>query len=253
MYQTDMYEGMLAETISMPGSGGELISAYFARPLGAGPFPGMVLVHHMPGWDEWYRETTRKFAHHGYIAISPNLYFRSGHGTPEDVAAKVRGAGGIPDDQAVGDLEGAMSYLRSLPTVNGKVGVFGTCSGGRHAYLAACRVRGFEAMVDCWGGGVVMAQKDLTPLRPVAPLDYTKDLSCPILGLFGDDDHSPTPEQVNQHEAELKKYGKNYEFHRYPGAGHGFFYYNRPNYRQQQAVDGWEKIFAFLEKYLATS
>jgi carboxymethylenebutenolidase len=253
MYQTDMYEGMLAETISMPGFGGELINAYFARPLGAGPFPGMVLVHHMPGWDEWYREATRKFAHHGYAAISPNLYFRSGHGTPEDVAAKVRGAGGIPDDQAVGDIEGAMSYLRSLPTVNGKVGVFGTCSGGRHAYLAACRIRGFDTVVDCWGGGVVMAQDDLTTFRPVAPLDYTKDLSCPILGLFGDDDHSPTPEQVNQHEAELKKYGKNYEFHRYPGAGHGFFYYNRPNYRQQQAVDGWEKIFAFLEKYLATS
>jgi carboxymethylenebutenolidase len=36
----------------------------------------------------------------------------------------------------------------------------------------------------------------------------------------------------------------------YPGAGHGFFYYDRPNYRQAQAVDGWQKTFAFLEKYL---
>ena len=58
-------------------------------------------------------------------------------------------------------------------------------------------------------------------------------------------------EQVNLHETELKKYGKNYEFHRYDGAGHGFFYYHRPMYRQAQAVDGWEKVFAFLEKYLA--
>jgi carboxymethylenebutenolidase len=71
------------------------------------------------------------------------------------------------------------------------------------------------------------------------------------LGLFGDEDTSPSPEQVNLHEAELKKYGKQYEFHRYPNAGHGFFYYHRPNYRQAQAVDGWEKVFAFLEKYLA--
>jgi carboxymethylenebutenolidase len=37
----------------------------------------------------------------------------------------------------------------------------------------------------------------------------------------------------------------------YPKAGHGFFYYHRPNYRQEQAVDGWQKVFAFLEKYLA--
>lgn len=251
MYETNMYEGMLAETITMPGANGEVINAYFARPLGAGPFPGMVVVHHLPGWDEWYREATRRFAHHGYAALSPNLYFRSGHGTPEDVAAKVRAKGGVPDDQAVGDMAGAMQYLRSLPYLNGKVGIFGTCSGGRHAYLAACRVQGFDAVVDCWGGGVVMAEENLTPKQPVAPIDDTKDLSCPILGLFGEDDQRPSPEQVALHEEELKKHGKTYEFHMYPDAGHGFFYYHRPNYRQQQAVDGWEKIFVFLEKNLS--
>ena len=97
-----------------------------------------------------------------------------------------------------------------------------------------------------------MADADLNSNYPVAPIDYTKDLACPILGLFGEEDQNPTPEQVTLHEEELKKYGKTYEFHRYAGAGHGFFYYNRPIYRQQQAVDGWEKIFAFLGKYLAT-
>ena len=251
MYQTDMYEGMLAETITYPGAGGELINAYFARPLGPGPIPGIVVIHHMPGWDEWYREATRKFAHHGYAALSPNLYYRAGHGSPDDVAAKVRAAGGVADEQAVGDLAGAMKYLRSLPYNNGKVGIFGTCSGGRQAYLTACRAKGFDAVVDCWGGRVVMAKADLSPNYPVAPIDYTADLSCPVLGLFGEDDHSPTPDQVARHEEELKKHGKTYEFHMYPDAGHGFFYYHRPNYRQQQAVDGWEKIFAFLGKYLA--
>jgi carboxymethylenebutenolidase len=146
MYQTDMYEGMLAETVALHGFHGDIINAYLARPLGPGPFPGIVVIHHAPGWDEWYREATRKFAHHGYVAISPNLYYREGHGTPEDVAAKARGAGGVPDDQAVGDVEGAMQHLRSLPYLNGKVGVFGTCSGGRHAFLAACRVKGFDAV-----------------------------------------------------------------------------------------------------------
>jgi len=250
MYRTDMYEGLLAETITIQGAKGDTINAYFARPLGPGPFPGMVVIHHLPGWDEWYREATRKFAHHGYAAISPNLYFREGHGTPEDLGAKVRAAGGIPDDQIVGDVEGSLRYLRSLPSVNGKVGVFGTCSGGRNAFLAACRVKGFNAAVDCWGGRVVMAKEDLNPKTPVAPIDYTKDLSCPLLGLFGEEDQSPSPAQVAQHEAELKKHGKNYEFHMYPKAGHGFFYYDRPAYRQEQAVDGWNKLFGFLEKHL---
>ena len=250
MYRTDMYEGLLAETVTLSGANGDLINAYLARPLGPGPFPAMVLAHHMPGWDEWYRGTTYKFAYHGYVTISPNLYFRNGHGTPEDVAAKVRSEGGIPDDHAVGDLAGAMHYLRSLPYCNGKVGIFGTCSGGRHAYLAACRVPGFNAIIDCWGGRVVMAPDQLNDNFPVAPIDFTKDLSCPILGLFGEDDTSPSPDQVAQHEEALKKYGKDYDFHMYPDAGHGFFYHHRPNYRQAQAVDGWQKIFAFLEKNL---
>lgn len=250
MYKTDMYEGMIAETITISGASGNLINAYFARPTGPGPFPGMVIVHHMPGWDEWYREATRKFAHHGYAALSPNLYFRTGHGTPEDVAVKVRAEGGIPDAQAVADMEGAMRYLRSLPQVSGKVGIFGTCSGGRHAYLAACQVPGFDAIVDCWGGRIVMPQEALNDKYPVAPLDYTKHLTCPILGLFGEEDSSPSPEQVAIHEAELKIFEKDYEFHMYPDAGHGFFYYHRPNYRQAQAVDGWEKIFNFLDKHL---
>ncbi len=250
MYTTDQYEGMLAETITIPGHQGDNINAYYARPLGPGPFPGMVIIHHMPGWDEWYREATRKFAHHGYAALSPNLYFRAGHGSPEDVAARVRAEGGVPDDQAVGDIEGAMLHLRSLPNNNGRIGVFGTCSGGRHAYLAACRTTGFDAVVDCWGGGVVMAEENLSPRHPVAPIDYTADLKCPVLGLFGEEDRNPTPEQVALHEETLKKHGKTYEFHMYPDAGHGFFYYDRPAYRQQQAVDGWQKIFTFLEKHL---
>ena len=90
MFQTDRYEGLMAETVMMSGAHGDWINAYFARPLGAGPFPVMVLAHHMPGWDEWYRAATLKFALHGYVTITPNLYFRAGHGTPEDVAAKVR-------------------------------------------------------------------------------------------------------------------------------------------------------------------
>ena len=251
MYETDMYEGMLAETITMNGANGELINAYYARPLGPGPHPSVVVIHHMPGWDEWYREATRKFAHHGYAALSPNLYFRAGHGTPEDVAAKIRSEGGVADEQVLGDLAGAISFLRAQPSSNGKVGIFGTCSGGRQAYLAACRLEGLDAAVDCWGGRVVMSPDQLTDKYPVAPVDYTADLSCPLLGLFGEEDHSPTVAQVSIHEEALKKHGKDYQFHMYPDAGHGFFYHHRPNYRQAQAVDGWQKVFDFLESHLS--
>lgn len=121
---------------------------------------------------------------------------------------------------------------------------------GRHAYLAACRTPGYSAIVDLWGGGVVQAPEQLTEKQPVAPIDYTRDLQVPLLGLFGNDDQRPSPADVDKHEEELKKLGKDYEFHRYDGAGHGFFYYHAPLYRQQQAMDGWSKVFAFFDKNL---
>jgi carboxymethylenebutenolidase len=251
-FDTGAPDGTTASVITYPGGSGDRIHAYVARPEGSGPFPGVVLVHHVPGWDEFYREMTRRFAQHGYNAICPDLYCRDGHGKPDDIAAKVRGEGGAPDERVVADSAAAMTWLKALTTSNGKVGIIGTCSGGRHAVRTASSVKGFDAVVDLWGGRVVMEQSELTPKQPRAPIDLTKDLSAPLLGLFGNEDRSPTPAQVDRHEEDLKKHGKTYEFHRYDGAGHGFFYYDRPMYRAEQAVDGWAKVFAFFAKHLGS-
>ncbi len=250
-YRTDQQEGIAAETITVNGQNGDPIRAFYARPTAAGPVPGVVLIHHAPGWDDWYKEATLRFARRGYAAICPNLYERVGHGTIEDVMVMVRGAGGVPDAQVVADLAASAKYLKAQSNASGKVGVIGSCSGGRHAYLAACQTDEFAAIVDLWGGGVVAKPEDLNEKRPVAPIDLTPSLKIPLFGIFGNDDKSPSPEQVDQHEAFLKAQGKQYEFHRYDGAGHGFFYYDRPAYRQKQAVDAWTKVWAFFEKNLA--
>jgi len=76
------------------------------------------------------------------------------------------------------------------------------------------------------------------------------NINMPILGLFGNDDMNPNPDAVNTLEAKLKESGKTYMFYRYDGAGHGFFYYQNQLYRQQQAMDGWEKVEAFFKQQL---
>nr|AGS53396.1 putative carboxymethylenebutenolidase [uncultured bacterium contig00018] len=246
--RTDEYGGLQAESVTIPGYNGDPIHAYVSRPVGNGPFPGVILIPHMPGWDEWSMETVRRFTHHGCVAICPNIYERFGHGLPTEIAGKARESGGVYDDSVMGDCQGALDYLVSLPYSNGRVGVIGMCSGGRHAFLAGCRVKGLNAAVDCWGGGVVQA--NLTAAQPVAPIDLTAQLSCPLLGIFGNDDRSPSPEQVNQHEEELKKHGKDFTFHRYDGAGHGFWYYDRENYRPVQTMDSLQKVYEFFGKHL---
>ena len=247
-FRTDARTGLTAEVITMPGGNGDEIHAWFARPLGDAPAPGIVAVHHLPGWDEFYREFCERLARHGYSVLCPNLYDRYGQGTPDDVAARVRSEGGVPDDSVVADCAAALGWLKALSTSNGRVGIIGTCSGGRHALLAASRVPGFAAVADLWGGGVI---EEPSPAHPVPPIDYTADLSAPLLGLFGNDDSHPSPAQVDQHEAALNRYGKDYEFFRYDGAGHAFFYYQTPMYRPEAAMDGWEKVFGFFARHLS--
>jgi carboxymethylenebutenolidase len=251
-FSTDDRAGITAEVVAFPGGNGDEIHAYVARPDSDGPVPGVVAVHHMPGWDEFYREFCERLARHGYHVICPDLYCRFGHGSPDDIAAKARSSGGVRDDAVVADCAAALGWLRAQPGSSGKVGIIGTCSGGRHALLTASRTAGFGAVADLWGGGVVMPKGALDEAHPVAPIDLTEGLSAPLLGLFGNDDQHPTPEQVNQHEAELKRHGKEYEFHRYDGAGHGFFYYHTPMYRPEAAMDGWAKVFGFFGQHLAS-
>ena len=251
-FPTDGPCGVTAEITSIPGSDGVPIHAYVARPVTDGPHPALIAVHHVPGWDEFYQEFCERFARHGYTVIAPDFYCRVGHGRPDDVAARVRADGGIPDDDVVADCAAALEWLRSQPDTNDKVGIIGSCSGGRHAVLAASRITGFSAVVDLWGGGVIATAEQLSAVRPVAPIDYTPTLDAPLMGLFGNDDKSPSPAEVDAHEAELQRLGKTYEFHRYDGSGHGFFYYHKASYRPQPAMDGWNKIMSFFTAHLAT-
>ena len=246
-----MYEGMLAETVTVTGHNGDDVSAYLARPLGAGRFAGVIVIHHMPGWDEPTKEITRRFAHHGYAAICPNLHHREGPElSPDDAAAAARAHGGVPDEQFLGDAAGALHALRAAPYASGRVGIIGYCSGGRQAFLAACSLP-LEAAVDCYGAFVTGTPPPDMPssMRPI--VDRAVDLRCPLLGLFGADDQHPSPEEVAELDAVLTRLGKPHEFHTYPDAGHGFFGTNRAMYRVEAANQGWERIWDFLGRTLA--
>src|SRR5690349_12844176 len=177
-----MSDAIKAETVTMTGHGGDEIEAYLARPLDGEPHAAVAV--------------------NGYAALCPTLYAREAPGaSPDDASAFVRAQGGVPDERLVGDVEGAANYLRALDGATGKVGVIGHCSGGRHAFLAACSLR-LDAAVDCYGAFIVEdapegLPKALTPILHLAP-----QLSCPMLGLFGKDDRYPGPEQVATLDAE---------------------------------------------------
>jgi carboxymethylenebutenolidase len=231
-----MSDAMRAESITMTGHGGDEIEAYFARPVDATEQPAVVVLHHMPGYDRGTKEITRTFAVYGYAALLPNLHHRYAPGAkPGDAAAAARDAGGVPDEQLLGDVRGAVDLLRARPEGNGKVGVIGYCSGGRQSWLVACTLD-VDAAVVCYGG---RSDPALAP-----------NLRCPLLGLFGNEDTTPSPEDVDALEAALVANGKTFDFHRYEGAGHAFFSVDRPNHHLEAAKDGWKQIWSFFGEHL---
>jgi carboxymethylenebutenolidase len=247
-----MSDSLHATTTQIEGHEAHSIEAYVARPDGDQHRGGVVVIHHMPGYDRATKEMVRRFAEMGYDAICPNLYWREAPGAaPDDAAATVRAQGGVPDDRLVGDVGGAAAYLRSLPTSNGKVGVIGHCSGGRQSVLAACNLD-LDAAVDCYGAYVTGTPPENFPLKVTNLVDQLPNLRCPVLGLFGNDDSHPSPEHVDEFEQILKDNNEAYEFHRYDGAGHAFFAVDRPSYRPEAANDGWEHIADFYATNLGS-
>ena len=223
------YDAVLAETIGIRGHGDDLIEAYTARPMDPGPHPGMIVIHHMPGYDAATKEITRRFATMGYSAICPNLYTREApDADPDDAAATARANGGVPDERFVGDAAGAAAWLRTLANATGAVGVIGFCSGGRQAVLTGLEVD-VQAAVDCYGAFVVGTPPEGFPLQ-VSPLaDRIGDLGAPAArACSATTTPTRSPDQVDELEKLLQQHGKTYEFHRYDGAGHAFFSVDRP-------------------------
>ena len=246
-----MTHNLRAETITITGFQDNAIEAYLAISTEVSAAGSVVVIHHLPGYDEASKEIVRKFAANGYLALMPNLYHRiAPRAASDDAAAAARSIGGVSDEQMTGDAAGARDYLITLPNSNGKVAVVGYCSGGRQALLAGCRVP-FDAVVDCYGGSVVAEPPPDHPLQVTPVIGELVGLNCPVLGLFGADDTHPSPQENEVLAQSLAQLNKPFTMKTFPGAGHAFFGVDRPGYRVAAATEGWQAVFAFLKETIA--
>jgi len=113
--------------IALP-SGGGTIAAYVARPHAAGSYPGIVVIQEAFGLVDHICDLARRFANIGYNAVAPALYWRRGAPKDPDVMEQVFPVMfGLPDSEALQDLEAAADYLNAMPGATGKVGAIGFC------------------------------------------------------------------------------------------------------------------------------
>jgi carboxymethylenebutenolidase len=219
------------------------------EPDAAGPHPGLVVAQHLPvahaglETDPFTLDVGERYAAAGYVCVIPFLF----HWWPKE-AEMLTKAQAFRDDWALADLGAAFDLLVGLDGVDPeRVGVLGHCWGGRLAWLAASSNASYKACVVFYGGRLKLSLADgSTP-----PIELADRISCPLLGIFGNDDDNPSPEDVDDYETALRDAGVRYEFQRLDGAGHGFQDFHDPKrFRQQQSEDAWQKAVGFLDRNL---
>ncbi|MDF3282986.1 MULTISPECIES: dienelactone hydrolase family protein [unclassified Gordonia (in: high G+C Gram-positive bacteria)] len=240
------YDAVLSETIGLRGADDDLVEAYTARPLRPGPRGGVMMIHHMAGYDRESKEAVRRIAEMGYDTICVNLYHRDAPGaSAADAAAASRGRRGVPDDRLIGDLRGAARWLRDLPTSNGKVGCIGFCSGGRQAVMASMEID-LQAVVDCYGAFIVAEPPADFPVDVTPLAQRLGEVGAPILAMSGNNDTHPSPQQISEFEKLLRDNGKDIVVQLYDNAGHAFMSTDRSFYCVEAAVDAWRQAESFF-------
>lgn len=263
-----------AEHTRIAGDGREL-DAYLALPRGRdGPAPAVIVIHEIFGPVPHIEDVARRFAAKGYLAVAPNLFTGEIQKllTPEAITTGFTFLRSLPPEvqrspaqiqQRIGErppeerkLLGALlriqdpaehlHFARDLVRVAEalrarrdveptKVGSVGFCFGGGMSGLLACQDPKLAAAVIFYGNS--------------PPAEEVARIRCPVLGLYGAEDHRITDTVPALAEA-ARAHGVSFSYHVYPGAQHAFFNDGRPMYHEASAKDAWQRVLEFFGTHL---
>ena len=217
-------------------SGNDTVSAYLAVPKGKGKFPALIVIHEWWGLTPWMKGNAETFAKKGYVALAIDLYRGKVTADPK-VAGEL--AQSLPMEREITDLKSAFAYLKNLPEVNAKkIGSIGWCFGGGFSFQCALNLPGLKTCVVNYG-------------KLSSDENQIKNIHCPILCIFGNEDKAFPPATVNAFDKAAKAVGLNVKVKFYPGVGHAFMNPgNKMGYKKESADAAWKDIYAFLNKTL---
>ena len=225
---------------------GQSMEGYLTRPNDEERHPAVIVIQEIWGVNSYIQYATDRLPAQGYVGLAPAMFHRSANmpiGLHEEMEAAIGHAMACNDENIVADVKAAVAWLQQQPFVDpDRIGIVGFCFGGRVSFLAACTVPELKAASVFYGGRIMVPMGGSGP----TPLEQAQHINCPVLGLFGEEDENPSPADVQQIEAALRKLGKTYEFHMYPGCDHGFHCNARGTYRPEAARDAWGKTIACL-------
>jgi len=216
--------------------------AYVSGPDGGGRGPSIIVVQGQSGVDDFVKFSDM-VAQEGFVAAAPDFYHRDPPDCKDDgPTRRMR----LRDSTVIQDVNATVSFLKSHKSVNpGKIGIVGFCMGGRVVYLTSAVNPDMKAGVMYYGSDPFLPWGD-----GPSPFERSKDICCPIMGHFGEDDKNPSPADMRRLDAELNRLGKPHEFYSYAGAAHAFANFGSGNYREHAANASWPRTFGFFAKHL---
>ena len=246
-------EGLVVEAARI---GAEGLPLYVARPAARGRHPLVIVVNEVFGVHEYIKDVCRRFAKLGYVAVAPQVFFRSDPtntlAVTTDFATIQKLVAAAHNEQVMGDLGSVLAWARTQPTVDARrIGITGFCWGGAVVWMAAARFPDIRAGAAWYGR--------LSPPKPGEfmsddqrqwPLQVADQLNAPVLGLYGGLDKGIPKADVDAMRERLRAAGKaGSDLVWYPDAQHGFHADYRPSYNATDARDGWERLLAHFRAH----
>jgi len=213
-----------------------------------------VFIHDVWGPSPHSEQMSDRLADEGFVVLAVDFY-RDLEARPEgDPGAFIRA---LSDPDVLADVARGVELLTARDDVSERIGVTGVCMGGMYALLAACEVEGVAAAASFYGmlsyeTGMLAEEAGLDRTRkPRSPLEAARDLRCPLLAFFGEDDTFIPAEDVDVLADTLPTDEYEVEVVRYPGTGHAFMNETRPEaYRAEAAGDAWARLLGFFDRHL---
>jgi len=211
-----------------------VMDSFFAIPEGAGPFPGMIVIHEIFGLNDNIRLISRQFAEQGYAVLAVDLF--SNRNRAICMMQIFYGMIFHPlNNSILADLNSAFKVLKQMKDVDAdRIGAVGFCMGGAYALQMAITAKGIKAASVFYGANP-------KPLEAVAQ-------ACPIVGSYPDKDF--TTRAARDLETSLVNYNIPHDIKIYENTQHSFYSRQRTPFEVEASKDAWERMLKFFGEYL---